>query len=81
MPSITGLARRQKRVRARPRVVILVKSGLAHSAHVRRSATSLGRAGYEVFVVGGVRDEGEPFDWREENGYAARVVRVPKLPL
>jgi len=68
-------------INERPRVVILVKSGLAHSAHVRRSAASLGGAGYDVFVLGGVRDEGEPFDWREENGYTARVVRVPRLSL
>jgi glycosyltransferase involved in cell wall biosynthesis len=67
-------------INERPRVVILVKSGLAHSAHVRRTATSLGHAGHEVFVVGGVRDEGEPFDWRQEDGYSARVVRVPRLP-
>ena len=74
-------ARRRRRSQARPRVVILVKSGLAHSSHVRREATSLGRAGYEVFVLGGVRDEGEPFDWRHEDGYAAAVVRVPELAL
>lgn len=67
-------------INERPRVVILVKSGLTHSAHVRRSATSLGRAGYDVFVLGGVRDEGEPFDWREDDGYTARVVRVPRPP-
>jgi Asp/Glu/hydantoin racemase len=45
-------------INERPRVVILVKSGLAHSAHVRRSAASLGGAGYDVFVLGGMRDLG-----------------------
>jgi glycogen synthase len=80
LPS-TRFARRLRRARPRPRVVILVKSGLAHSAHVRKTAASLDRAGYEVFVLGAVREEGEPFDWRTENGYSARVVRAPELPL
>jgi len=74
------LARRSRR--ARPRVVILVKSGLSHSAHVRKTATSLDRAGYEVLVLGAVREEGfETTGWQREDHFSARVVAVPQLPL
>ncbi|HZT45916.1 MAG TPA: glycosyltransferase family 4 protein [Gaiellaceae bacterium] len=58
---------------------MLVKSGLAHSAHVRKTAASLDRAGYEVFVLGAVRNEGSPSGWKQEDGFRSRVVAAPEL--
>src|SRR5581483_10969446 len=78
---LTGMrfARRFRGPRDRPRVVMLVKSGLAHSAHVRKTAASLDRAGYEVFVLGAVRNEGSPSGWKQEDGFRSRVVAAPEL--
>jgi glycosyltransferase involved in cell wall biosynthesis len=60
-------------------VVILVKGGLGHNAHVRKSALSLHEAGYEVLVLGAVRRDrpGTP-RWEPEEGFQLRVVPAPQ---
>jgi glycosyltransferase involved in cell wall biosynthesis len=61
-------------------VVILTRGALIHNGPVRRTARTLGAAGYEVFVLGGGRKRPvSDADWAEVDGFKQKVVAVPRL--
>ncbi len=62
-------------------MVILTRGALIHNGPVRRTARTLGAAGYEVFVLGGGRRrEVSQSEWEDGDGFKQKVVAVPRLP-
>jgi glycosyltransferase involved in cell wall biosynthesis len=59
--------------------VILVKGGVGHNAHVRKSASSLQEAGFEVLVLGARRKSSAAAPaWERDDGFALQVVPAPE---